>query len=253
MKISVIIPNFHDLRIDRALRSIRNQTYKNIELIIVHGGPLSEKIKSIYINHKVDILINEPDKGIFDALNKGVEYSTGDLIYLLGSDDYLSDNEVFSNSVNLILDIPEIDGVCLGCVFVNSDGNVIRKWFPKKVTSSRIKFGLFPPHFSLLLKKNIYCLVGKFKYDSTKNIATDILWLLDLAILKPDLRIDIIKEHYLLMEYGGASTKSLNVVLKQFKVVHSYARMNKKSLPFWFLFSFIRTGSKIFQFKLTKA
>lgn len=252
MKISVVLPNFKDPRIARALKTVREQTYKHLEVVVVHGGPLTEELQFIYDTYKVDVLIREKDKGIFDALNKGVEATTGEVIYLMGSDDYISDQEAFSDAVKLFENNPHAHGVCMGCVFVSSEEKVIRKWFPKNVSSSRIKSGLFPPHFSLILKRQIYEFNGPFKYEQTANVATDIIWLMDLAMRKPDLSIITMNNHHLKMEYGGASTGSWKAVWNQFKVVHKYAVSNKKQLPIWFVFSIIRTGSKIFQFRFLK-
>ncbi|MEI8109556.1 MAG: glycosyltransferase [Chitinophagia bacterium] len=250
MKISVIIPNYDDTRIERALLSVRNQDYKNIQIIVVHGGPLTFELQDIYKKYAVDNLINEPDNGIFDALNKGVRYVSGDVVYLLGSDDYLSDNTIFSSVYDKFQSNAALDGVCIGCIFVTSDGTIIRKWFPPRVTAKRIKIGLFPPHFSLFLKRDVYDLVGPFKSSVSSNIATDIMWLLDFAIKKPKFQINTLLQYHLNMEYGGASTRSFKIVWKQFKVVHRYAAANKENLPFWYFFSLVRTGSKLFQIRI---
>jgi glycosyltransferase involved in cell wall biosynthesis len=249
MKISVVLPNFKDPRIARALASVRSQTYTNIEVVVVHGGPLSVELQGIYRQYAVDKLIHEPDNGIFDALNKGVDATSGDAVYLMGADDYLSDSNALDDAIKQFSTYPQADGVCMGCVFVKADGGVIREWFPKKVSAVRIKRGFFPPHFSLILKKEVYQLVGPFKYEQTANVATDIIWLMDLAMLKPGFQILSMNEHHLNMEYGGASTGSWKAVWRQFKVVHQYAAAHKAKLPLWLFFSFIRTVSKVFQFR----
>jgi glycosyltransferase len=246
MKISVVIPNFNDLRIKRTLTSIYSQTYKNFETIVVDGLSNNKPILDIYHNYDIDILIHEKDNGIFDALNKGVNKATGDLLYLMGADDVLSDETVFEKVNQAFITDRQLDGVCIGCEFVNANGQVIRKWHPRTVSSKKILLGIYPPHFSLFLKKELYWLVGRFEYESTKNIATDTVWLLDLALKKPDLDIQVISDVHLKMEYGGASTGSINRIIKQFIIVHRYAK--QKKLPFWFMHSFIKTLSKVFQF-----
>jgi glycosyltransferase len=143
-----------------------------------------------------------------------------------------------------------LDGVCIGCEFVNAAGRVIRTWYPARVSAARIKRGILPPHFSLFLKRELYALVGEFKYKEHRNVACDILWLLDLAIRKRDLRIKVLREHHLRMEYGGASTGSLSAIINQFRVVHRYAKANSRHLTFWYLYSPLRTLSKLFQFKV---
>jgi glycosyltransferase involved in cell wall biosynthesis len=250
MKISVVIPNFNDVRIKRTLDSLYAQTYKNFEIVVIDGGSSNLELHEIYKNNKIDQLYIEKDEGIFDALNKGVAKANGDIIYLMGSDDYLSDPLVFEDVIDQFNKKQSLNGVCIGCEFVNSRSKVIRSWKPKNITSAKIKFGIFPPHFSLFLKKDIYKKVGEFQYKEYKNVACDIFWLLDMSILIPDIAIEVIDNHHLFMEYGGSSTGSYKAVVKQFKLVHKYSRLKSTHLPVWFLLSPIRTFSKITQFKI---
>lgn len=250
MLISVIIPNFNDLRVMRTLKSVFSQTYINIEVIVVDALSNKEGLMEIYQSFPSIKLIREKDEGIFDALNKGIQASSGDLIYLMGSDDYLPFNDSFELAISKLKFDDKLDGVCLGCEFINSSGEVIRTWYPSKISSSRIKNGFFPPHFSLLLKKELYELVGEFKFKKYKNVACDILWLLDLAIKRPLLNIVNVPDRFLIMEYGGASTGSLKAVWSQFKIVHSYVK--ETGIYSWPYMSIVRTTSKLFQFKFFK-
>lgn len=248
MKISVIIPNYNDVRVERSINSVIAQSYKNVELIVVDGLSNNSKVLDIYKSSNLSKLIREKDTGIFDALNKGVIAANGDIIYLMGSDDFLPDTDTFKRVVDVMSNGESLDGVCIACEFSNSNGKIIRKWYPGKISSKKIKLGILPPHFSLFLRKEIYDINGHFKNEQFGNVACDSIWLIDLALSKPDLKIKVLNEKKLVMEYGGASTGSLKGILKQFRVVHKYAR-NKK-LPFWFLLSFIKASSKVFQFRI---
>jgi glycosyltransferase len=248
MLISVVIPNFNDLRIKRSLESVYSQSYKNIEVIVVDALSNKEGLMEIYQNYPSIKLIREKDEGIFDALNKGIFASTGDLIYLMGSDDFLPYNDSFELAIAKINSDFNLDGVCLGCEFINSSGEVIRTWYPSKISSWRIKNGFFPPHFSLLLRRELYNLVGEFKFKKYNNVACDIFWLLDLAIKKPLLKIVTVPNRFLVMEYGGASTGSIKAVWSQFKIVHSYVK--ETGIYSWPYLSLVRTTSKLFQFKV---
>ena len=250
MKISVIVPNFNDLRIERALESVRRQAYQDYELLVIDGGSTNRDLLAFYRTCAANEVVIEKDGGIFDALNKGITRASGDIIYLMGADDQLSDDQVFADVIDAFERGPGLDGVCLGCEFVNASGRVIRTWYPPKVSAARIKRGILPPHFSLFLKRHLYALVGAFKFKEYRNIACDVLWLLDLAILKEDLRIEVMPQHHLRMEYGGASTGSLSAVWNQFRVVHRYARSQSHHLTCWFLYSPVRTLSKVFQFRV---
>ena len=249
MKISVIIPNYNDTRIVRALKSVKAQTYSNYQLIVVDGLSTLEEVQGIYQQYPIDHFICEEDSGIFDALNKGVKAANGDIIFLMGSDDYLPDEKTFDSVINKFQEDGTIDGVCIGCEFVNSNGTVIRKWYPKNISASKMIKGILPPHFSLFLKKEMYELTGLFKADEFNNVACDTIWLIDTALALPKLNIKMIRDKCLRMEYGGASTKSLESILTAFKMIHRYTRQRK--LPFWFLISSVKAISKIFQLKLS--
>jgi glycosyltransferase len=218
--------------------------------VIIDGGSSSPEVLRYYETCGADHVVVERDRGLFDGLNKGIRRSRGDLIYLMGADDELSDEGVFA-TVDAAMDRnPALDGVCIGCEYVNAAGQVIRTWYPPPISARRIKRGLMPPHMSLFLKRELYDLVGDFKYEELGNVACDTVWLLDLAIKKPDLRISVEPKHHLRMEYGGASTRSLSAIYNQFRVVHRNARSNARHLPFWYLHSAVRTLSKVSQLRL---
>lgn len=246
--ISVIIPNYNDSRIERTFKSITNQSVQDYEIIVVEGCLKNTKTETIYqqYNSLIKFLIHEPDKGIFDALNKGICRAQGDLIFLIGSDDVLSDSDCFLSVLESYRNYPHIDGVCLGCRFVNSDNKIVRKWKISHISSSKIKWGLMPPHFSLFLKKQIYKQIGVFDFSET-SIAADTEWLLRLATQK-EVNIPVITNHFVDMEYGGTSTSSLKYILKAFTITASSAR--KYEIRQWLLTPIIKVSSKFFQLKL---
>jgi glycosyltransferase involved in cell wall biosynthesis len=246
MKISIVIPNYNDVRIVRSLTSIEAQTYKDYEIIVVDGMSSNALLTEIYKKFKIDHLIREKDQGIFDALNKGICRATGDVIYLMGADDQLSDGSVFEKVICAFQSGPDLDGVCIGCEFVSAGGRVLRKWYPRKITAQKMKMGIYPPHFSLFLKKDLYGLVGLFDVTVKEDIGTDTIWLLELALKKPHLNIKVIDDVHLKMEYGGASTGSIRRIVRAFVVVHNYAK--QKRLSYWFIHSFVKSASKILQF-----
>lgn len=246
--ISVVIPNFNDARIERTIKSIVSQSLHDFEIIIIEGCLENFKTKIIYekFQRNIDLLIHEPDEGIFDALNKGIKKAKGDLVFLIGSDDILSDNECFSSVVNTFNENPESDGICIGCRFVTSKNKIIRKWKINKISSSKIKWGIMPPHFSLFLKKTLYTEIGYFDFAET-YIASDTEWLLRLAS-KKQINIPNIKNHFVDMGYGGESTGSLKYILKAIKINGKSAR--KYKIKQWPLTPFIKLFSKIFQIQL---
>lgn len=248
-KISVIIPNYNDDRIDRTIKSIIEQDYTNIELIIIDSCSTNEKVKDCYIKYrdKINHLIIEKDKGIFDALNKGIEVSSGDYIYLLGSDDYISSPYAFSNVINEFESNHNIDGVCINCDFFNESNEIVRKWNLNSNSKMNFKLGILPPHFSLFLSKDIYKKVGLFNLSFSTGVACDSEWLLRLGNVNP--RINILPEYSTMMQVGGTSTGSLSNIFKGFKLTFSAAKNNGYIL--WPIIPFVKVLSKIRQFKLS--
>ena len=205
MKISVVIPNYNDSRIDRTLGMFANQDYDDYELIVIEGCLNNDKTAPVYEKHKSNIskLIHEKDKGIFDALNKGIQAAEGEYIMLIGSDDRVSHNDIFSKVSKYFGD--DIDGVCLGCIFVNDIDKVVRTWKPKSITKSKIKWGILPPHFSLFLHKSVYEQLGLFELTK-EALGIDSRWLLNLYKIE-NLNIPVVKNRYTIMQLGGVSTR----------------------------------------------
>ncbi len=241
---SIVIPNYDDKRIERTIQSIVNQNFKRYELIVVEGCLDNKNSSIVYEKYKdnIDLLVHEKDQGIFDALNKGISLSTGKFILLIGSDDRLSHNDIFSK-VNEKINT-DIDGVCIDCLFVNSKNKLIRKWVPGQITSSKIKYGIIPPHFSLFLRKSLYKKLGLF--DISKEIlGLDSIWLLNLCEIS-ELNIVSVHERATIMEIGGTSTISVTNILKG-NINLMYAA-KQKGLSSWPYIAIVKMLSKLPQY-----
>jgi glycosyltransferase len=244
MKISVVIPNYNDVRIDRTLNSIYEQTYSDFEVIVIDSLSTKPEVLSIYQKYPISTLIREKDKGIFDALNKGIDITTGDLIVLAGSDDYFKDKTTFEDVVKLMKNNENISGSALSVEFFKKE-NVIRKWTPVVYTSSLMRMGVFPPHFGLFLKREVYDIVGKFKFDISNNTAVDTIWLIEMST-KIDASIFPVPNNIFRMEYGGTSTRSFLYIYDSFFIIMRAAR--KYGLTFWYLVPLVKLLSKLKQF-----
>lgn len=247
VKFSIIIPNYNDPRIRRTIKSIVDQDYDNYEIIVVDSCSNNEEVTNCYQEFASNIgkLIVEKDRGIFDALNKGITASSGDYIYLLGSDDYLIGKSALTDVSNVIDDNSNIDGVCIGCSFFDSKGKVVRTWNTNKVGESYFRFGILPPHFSLFLSKELYGRVGLFDIDFSPNVAGDTEWLLRMGKFQPSILT--LPKHSTMMEVGGTSTGSFKNILKGVKLNAIAAK--KHGYTLWFAIPFIKIFSKLGQFK----
>ncbi|WP_234367241.1 glycosyltransferase family 2 protein [Francisella philomiragia] len=158
--------------IQRTLQSIKDQTYKNIEYIIIDGGS-TDKTLEIISNYKdiIDILISELDNGIYDAMNKGIRLATGNYIGFLNSDDYYADN-IFEE-YNKALIKKSYDFIYSDSVFFNDK----QSWISKGIDFGTKKFfkhlNNYQPfcHQTLYIKRDVYNYLGFF--DDDFRIAAD--------------------------------------------------------------------------------
>lgn len=166
MKVSIITVCYNSEKtIANTFDSIRNQTYSNIEYIVVDGNSKDSTLKLIKSN--ADIIskwVSEPDKGLYDAMNKGIQMATGDIIGILNSDDTLLNENVISNVVKFH-ESHNIDASIGNIIQHNTKGKTKRVYSSKKWNPQKLKIGFMPPHPSIFIRKEIYDKHGLFKTD----------------------------------------------------------------------------------------
>jgi glycosyltransferase involved in cell wall biosynthesis len=203
--------------IGETIRSVSNQIYKNVEHIIIDGGSADETLEVIrrYID-QITKVISEPDRGIYDALNKGIRLSSGDVIGILNGDDFYAHNKV----LKMVIDVFENQKVdsCYGDLqYVNKNAihKVIRHWKSSQYNHGKFKYGWMPPHPTFFVRREIY---EKFGYFNTNfRIAAD------YELMLRFLERHRISTHYIpnvliKMRVGGMSNRSLkNMALKSYE------------------------------------
>ncbi len=175
VKISIITVCFNSQATIRdTIESVINQTYPNIEYIIVDGASTDNTL-AIIDEYKANVsaLISEPDEGIYDAMNKGVALATGDFVGILNSDDLFINNNVIKELVEFLCKNPGLDGSYADLVFVKRDNiNVVTRMYSSKIFSpAKIRFGIMCPHPTLYVRKGLYERLGY--YDTRYLIAAD--------------------------------------------------------------------------------
>ena len=172
MKISVITICFNsESTIEKTIQSVLKQNYKNFEYIIIDGGSTDNTINIINkYKSKISKFISEKDRGIYDAINKGINLANGEIISILHSDDRFFDDEVLNNIIKSFKEENTIDCV-IGNTLIVKSNKILRKYSSKNFKNWMMYFGISPPHPSTFIKKKVYDKIGL--YSSDYSIAGD--------------------------------------------------------------------------------
>ena len=206
MKISIITVVWNNKETIRdAIDSVLSQTHKNIEYIIVDGSSRDGTIEIVQgYGDKIAKFLSEPDKGLYDAMNKGIELATGDVVGILNSDDFYIDKFVIEKVVNEFEE-KGVDSVFGDLVYIKP-GNLdktVRYYDSSKFNPSKFAYGLIPAHPTVFLKRNIYKKYGLFRTDL--KIAAD-FDLLVRFMFTHKVSYSYIQEVMVKMRIGGVST-----------------------------------------------
>lgn len=217
MRVSVITVCYNSAKtLERCLSSVVAQDYDDIEHIVIDGGS-SDESAEIFSKYQsvLSHLVSEPDDGIYDAMNKGLEIAKGDIICFLNSDDYYTSQNILSRVVK-IMNEKALDALAgdVGFFRKNNPTRVVRRFRSNRFKPARLEWGWMPAHPALFLRTDVVNRVGKFKIDF--KIAGDFDFIIR-AFYGHDLRYEHIPEIFVNMQLGGASTGSVKskVLLNQ--------------------------------------
>jgi glycosyltransferase involved in cell wall biosynthesis len=214
MKVSIITISYNSEKtIEETILSVLNQTYKNIEYIIIDGNSTdnTQQIIDKYKN-KITHFISEPDNGIYDAMNKGLSMASGDLIGILNSDDTYAYNDVIKDVVEKITR-ENTDSLYADLVYVdrNNTDKITRTWIAGKYSAGKFLKGWMPPHPTFFVKRYIYQKYGYF--NTSLKSAADYELMLRL-IHKHNISVCYLHKVITKMKSGGQSNLSISNRIK---------------------------------------
>ena len=227
MKISLITVTFNSQKTLRStIRSVLSQTYPNIEYIIVDGVSSDETLSMIKeyeprFNGRL-CWISEKDRGLYDAMNKGVLMATGEVIGFINSDDLFAENTAVEKIMRCFLQNPDADCVYADLYYVakNNVNRIIRHW----ITGKQRPFskGWHPAHPTFYVKREVYMKYGVF--DLSYKLAADFELMLRF-VEKDAIFMVYLEDSLVKMRLGGVTSNSLkNICKANFECMHAFKK-----------------------------
>jgi len=231
MKISIITVCWNSAAtIEKTIQSVASQTYDDIEYIIVDG---KSKDSTLDIVKKypdtVKKWISEPDRGLYDAMNKGIRMATGDYIGIVNADDTFFDETVIQQIADFVKE--HAVEVMLGDIVQHNEaGKVLRRYSAKKWLPEKLKIGFMPAHPAMFVRRDVFDRVGAYRLDF--KIGADYEWM-TRAFLKQGVlwKYSGITTHKMLI--GGVSSSGWKSYKKVSEEIKKALQMNNISFsPF---------------------
>jgi Glycosyltransferases involved in cell wall biogenesis len=230
MKISIITICFNnekDIRL--TLESVINQTYNDIEYIIVDGSSTDSTL-NIIKEYEIEKVISEPDRGLYDAINKGINIATGDIVGLIHGGDLLY-SETTIKKIAEHFEKNDIDALYGNSKIISEDGTTIIRINKSPIFKKKLfKRGWFPSHQSFYAKRSLFKKYGL--YNLKYRIAADYELLLRFLYCNSP-KVKLLDEYIVKFRLGGTSTKSIkNIIIQNRECIQAW-KDNGLKMPFY--------------------
>ncbi len=204
--ITVVYNNAYGLR--SSLESSLSQTHHEVERIVIDGCSTDDTLQVLQdYTLKIDQIVSEPDNGIYDALNKGIQLASGDIIGILHSDDLFAGRNIL-RKIARKFESSSTDLLYGDLCYVRNEApeHIVRYWMSGAFSQSRLSNGWMPPHPTVYVRRELFDRYGL--YDTHYRIAADYDWMLRL-LTKQTLVVAYLPEVLVHMRTGGVSNRSL--------------------------------------------
>ncbi len=210
MKVSIITITYNsESTLIDTIDSVLNQTYTDIEYIIIDGKSTDSTVSIIHsYKDKISKFISEKDNGLYDALNKGIAMATGDIIGVLHSDDFYTNHQVIEKIVRTFK-LNQADAVYADLFYVDKTNvdKILRKWKSGNYKHGMFVNGWMPPHPTFFVRRHCYEKYGSFNLDLVS--AADYELMLRF-VHKHQIKLAYLPEFIIKMRAGGLSNSSLS-------------------------------------------
>ncbi len=210
IRISLVTISYNSSKtIKETLTSVKNQTYSNLEHIIVDGKSSDNTLEICNKYPHISKIISESDKGVYDAFNKGLKVASGHIVGFLNSDDVFYDKNVLKTIADNFDD--QTDCVFGNLDYINVEGKVVRKWRSKSFHKGAFSEGWMPAHPTFYCRKSIYDQLEG--YDDSFDIAGDFELMLRF-LEKNNISSKFIDQTLIKMMAGGISNNGIKSKIK---------------------------------------
>lgn len=226
MKVSIITVAYNAAEtIEETLQSVASQTHPEVEYILIDGGSTDGTLELIErYRNVVDVLVSEPDAGIYDAMNKGVSRATGEVVGILNSDDAYADPDVVADVVRT-LQAAAADACYADLDYVDrtDPSKILRRWTSGAFRKSAFKLGWMPPHPTFFLKKTAYERHGTYRTELRTSADYELMLRM---LYKHEVSVAYLPRVIVKMKMGGQSNASLKARIRANKEDRMAWKMN---------------------------
>ena len=250
MRLSIVTATFNSAKTVRdTFESVLSQSFQDYEYLIVDGG---SKDSTLDILREYEPRFqgrmswkSEPDKGIYDAMNKGFKQAGGDIMMLINSDDFFARTDALEMVVKTFDEHPEADCVYADLYYVSADNtdNVVRVW--KTGEQRPFRTGWLPAHPTFYVKRDVYEKYGYFNLDYP--LAADFELMLRF-VEKHHIKVHYLPEYLVKMRLGGATSKNLhNIIQQDRECIRAFKENGLHSSPFYIIYRLLPKVKQFFR------